>query len=464
MAENAGEFPKSTEELGAVPHALRPELVQDQLARDEGDAMPAETNAAAETPLPLEERSETTPPPLAEPSEATPPKLQAHEEHDTPVDTPPQSSESPTPAAELRGQEPAAALPQPSATEPAKPRSLFPALMATALAGALLGVGGSYGLRFLESSRSNSAASDVRLTELTARLDALESKEAAAPSASRSAVAGLEARVAAAEGAAHNAEELAKAAEADIQKAAGSPPATKEPSDGSLARAERPDLAPFESRLTALEQKFAQTGPEAAQPKTSVRAERDVENAPANETARAQEVAIVAENLLRKLDHGEEFSPELAALENLGISQSALAPLRAASASPVATERELTAQFANLSAKIIATEYAAPAGQEESFLDRLTRNAKGLVDIRRVGDSSATDVPSLVTKIESALADHEIEAAFKAWTELPGGAKNVALNFGEAAKSRLDAVNAAKSIEADAVAVLGKPKAAETRN
>jgi hypothetical protein len=169
---------------------------------------------------------------------------------------------------------------------------------------------------------------------------------------------------------------------------------------------------------------------------------------------------------LRKLDHGEEFSAELAALENLGIHEPALAPLRAASASAVSTERELGAQFANLSAKIIAAQYAAPAGQEESFVDRLTRNAKSLVDVRHVGDSSAADVESLVTRIESALANHEIEVAYKAWAQLPGAAKNAALSWGEAAKSRLDAINAAKSIEADAVAVLGKPepKTAESQN
>jgi hypothetical protein len=453
MADNEEELLKSTEEHDAEPHAFRPELVQADVARDGGGAKPAETMAEAETPLPLEE-----------PSEITPPELQAHEEHRSPADTPPQPSELQAPAAELRGPELSASLPQAAPPESPKPRSLFPALAATAVAGAVLGLGGSYGLWFLERSRNNPPPSDFRLTELNARLHAIEGEEAAASSASRSAVSALEARVAAAEGAAHNAAELAKAAEADIQKAAGSPPAAKEPSDGSPTRAEPPDLAPFESRLTALEQKLAPAGEEGAVPKSSVRAERDVEHAPANEVARAQEVAIIAENLLRKLDHGEEFSVELAALENLGISQPALAPLRAAAASPVSTERELTAQFAILSGKIIASEYAAPAGQRESFLDRLTRNAKGLVDVRRVGDSSAADVASLVTRIESALADHGIEAAYKAWTELPSAAKNVALSWGEAAKLRLDAVSAAKLIEADAVAVLGKPKPAETRN
>jgi len=34
----------------------------------------------------------------------------------------------------------------------------------------------------------------------------------------------------------------------------------------------------------------------------------------------------------------------------------------------------------------------------------------------------------------------------------------VTARWGEAVKARLDAINAAKSIEADSVAVLGKPK------
>jgi hypothetical protein len=454
MADYEEERPKSTEEQDAEPRAPRHEFLPAELPEDGGDPKPAEKMVEAETP-----------PPLEEPSEFTPPELEAHEEHQSPADTPPQPSESQAPAAELPSPVPPAPPPQPAAPEPVKPRSLFPALAATALVGALLGLAGSYGLRFLEASRINPPPFDDRLTEFKARLDAIESKGEAASSSSRAALSALEARVATAEAAAQNAAESAKAAESDVQKAAASLPAVQAPSDGSPARAEPPDLGPIESRLAALEQKLAQNGSESAALKTNLRAEPQPENASASEAARAQEIAIVAENLLRKLDHGEEFSADLTALENLGLPEPALAPLRAASLSPVATERELTVQFANLSGKIIAAESAAPAGQEESFLDRVTRNAKSLVDIRRVGDSSAADVQSLVTRIESALADHEIEAAYKAWTDLPGAAKSVAQSWGQAAKLRLDAVNAAKSFEADAVAVLGKPKPkAEIRN
>jgi hypothetical protein len=41
---------------------------------------------------------------------------------------------------------------------------------------------------------------------------------------------------------------------------------------------------------------------------------------------------------------------------------------------------------------------------------------------------------------------------------LPSAAVTKSESWGEAAKARLDAINAARSIEAEAVAVLGKPK------
>jgi hypothetical protein len=75
-----------------------------------------------------------------------------------------------------------------------------------------------------------------------------------------------------------------------------------------------------------------------------------------------------------------------------------------------------------------------------------------------VADSSASDVGSLVNRIETALGDHDIDAAYKDWNQLPSAAKAAAGGWGEAARARLNAVDAAKSIETDALAVLSKPK------
>ena len=193
-----------------------------------------------------------------------------------------------------------------------------------------------------------------------------------------------------------------------------------------------------------------------AAPKADLRPQQHRADA-AGEGSRAQAIAIVAESLLRKLDSGGQFSGELAALENLGVPQASLAPLRAASEATVASELQLTARFASLVPGIIASRSAKQASADETFLDRLTRNAKGLLRIRRVG-AEAAGVQGLVARIENALADHDLEAAFKAWKELPGTATTKSESWGEAAKARLDALNAARSIEADAVAVLAKPK------
>lgn len=448
MAGIEEELGKPTEEPGAEPRVLQQDSAQAELPGDAGDSKPSEKLNTAQAL-----------PPGEEPSDIAPFELHAPKEHKLSMATTAQNSGPKVPKAEVRAPEPNAPTAQPAVVAaPAKPRSLFPALTATALVGALLGLGGSYGLRFVESPRIAPQSSDDRLSDLNARLDAIEGKAAAASSASHSALSALEARVAAAEGVARNAGESAKAAETDIQNLAAARPAVGEPSHVSTAPAEAPDLGPLEARLTALEKKLAQTGSEATSQKTSRRAEPEPENASAKEATRAEEIAIVAENLLRKLDHGEDFSADLSTLENLGIPQAALSLLRAASGSVVSTIRELTAQFATLSEKIIAAESAAEAKPDESFLDRVTRNAKTLVNVRRVSESSAADVQSLVTRMETALADHDVELAYKAWTELPGFAKDVAQSWGEAAKARLHALNAAKSIEADAVAVLGKQK------
>jgi hypothetical protein len=266
----------------------------------------------------------------------------------------------------------------------------------------------------------------------------------------------METRVAAAENAANKAVESANSAQADAQKALASGAAAQEPASSPAPAV--PDLGPLEARIATLEQKLAPLESALAAPKADLRPQQDRADAAAGEGSRAQAIAIVAESLLRKLDSGGQFSGEVAALENLGVPQASLAPLRAASESTVLSERQLTARFAALVPGIIASESAKQASADEGFLDRLTRNAKGLLRIRRVGDAEAAGVQGFVARIENALTDRDLEAAYKAWKELPGATTTESESWGEAAKARLDALNAARSIEADAVAVLGKPK------
>ncbi len=409
--------------------------------QSQGEPETAEATSLAET-----ETSAAAEPSAAEPSAAILPGTEAGSEEQIPVHIPADSKEPE-----------ASAAPEP-ARAPAKPRSRFPALAATAIAGGLLGFGGTFALHYLEGYRSGSAAFDARMAALNARLDAIEGKSDAAAAAARTTLDGLESRVAAAEATASKAVETATSAAEDMQKAIAAGPAPQEPTGGSNP-SEAPDLGPLNAKIGTIEQKLASLESALAAPKTGLRAApQEREDPAAKQGSRAAAIAIVAESLLHKLVSGETFSDELAALENLGVAADQLAPLRAVPASAVARESQLAAQFAALAPAIIATESAKQAGTDEGFLDRVTRHAKGLVHVRRVGDAEAMDVQSIVERIEKALADHELGAAYQEWKELPSPAAEVSQNWGDAAKARLDAMNAARSIEDAAVTVLGKPK------
>jgi hypothetical protein len=416
---------------------------------------------------PAEPERDTTQLPAAEPRETAAPESQSL---DSQFSMEPHAPEATSPEAtspEATSPEPPAPKPVDSAPlvfappsrlagEQTKPRSLFPKLAATAVAGAILGIGGTLGLRYFGGFQAGGFASGERIAALNARIDEIEGKEGAASAASRAALAAMETRVSGAENAANKAVESANSAQADAQKAFASQPPAQEPAPGPAPAV--PDLGPLETRIGTLEQKLAPLEAALAASKAGLRPQQRHADATAGEGSRAQAIAVVAESLLRKLDSGGQFSDELAALENLGVSQTSLAPLRAASESTVSTERQLTARFATLVPGIIASESAKQASADESFLDRLTRNAKGLLRVRRVGDTGAAGVQGFVARIENALTDHDLEAAWKAWKELPGAAATEPDNWGEAAKARLDALNAARSIEADAMAALGKPK------
>jgi hypothetical protein len=394
--------------------------------------------------------------PAAEPRDTAVPESQSLDEQFSMERHPPEASSPEPPAPEPVDPAPELVGPPPRlAVEQTKRRSLFPALVATAVAGAVLGFGGTFGLHYFGGSKFDGFASGERIAALNARIAAIEGKEDAASAASRAALAAMESRVTDAENAANKAAESATSAQADAQKALASQPAAQEPAPGPAPVAT--DLGPLEARIETLEQKLAPLEAALAAPKADLRPQQDRADAAAGERSRAEAIAVVAESLLRKLDSGGQFSGELAALENLSVPQASLAPLRAASESPVSSERQLTARFASLVPGIIASETAKQASSDESFLDRLTRNAKGLLHVHRVGDAGAAGVEGFVARIENALTDHDLEAALKAWNELPAAATN-SENWGEAAKARLDALNAARSIEAKAVAVLGKAK------
>ena len=205
MANDEEELPKIVAEPGAVPGLLRHETPVNG-----GQSQSAAEPERAATQLPEAELSVTAPP---EAQSAAEPQF-SMESRAPEVPTPK------TPASEPVGSAPLVFAPPPRlAREQTKPRSLFPALAATAVAGAILGFGGTLGLHYFGGSQINGFASGDRIAALNGRIDAIEGKEDAASAASRTALSAMETRVSAAEGAASKAVESANSAQADAEKA-----------------------------------------------------------------------------------------------------------------------------------------------------------------------------------------------------------------------------------------------------
>ncbi len=177
--------------------------------------------------------------------------------------------------------------------------------------------------------------------------------------------------------------------------------------------------------------------------------------------AEADALAILAANLRRKVEAGDAFTDDLSALANHGADRAKLALLEPVAASGVATPAALAKQFAALAPAIVAAE---PEPKAEGFFGRLAQDAAHLVRIRKIGDTKGNDLAAHVAQIAAALTAGKLEEALREWNDLPAAAKAAkaaetkSLAFGAALQQRVDAVNAAKLIEADALAALAKVK------
>lgn len=336
--------------------------------------------------------------------------------------------------------------------------SLWP-IAAGIVVGAGLAVGGAFALRAFDGSKTASLELYERISALSARLDSVEKKLDATAAAERSALTGVEGRIGAVEGQARKTAADASSALRDLQESFTTRLAglVKTPGGGSE---EFTDLGPLQARIDALDKKIASVDEEVAAAKTESHAQQEPQDVAAliEQGSHAQAVAIVAESLVRKLEWGVPFPSEFAALEKLGVGRNELATLQPFAEKGVDSPRKLAEQFSSVASAIAMVDEKAE--EDAGLLDRLTREASHLVRIRRVGDVDANeaDASAQVARIESALARLDVEEAFSIWSALPSEAKAKSESWGKTVKARIDALNAARSLEADAMAALGKPK------
>lgn len=326
------------------------------------------------------------------------------------------------------------------ARAPLLPR-LVPYLVVFAI-GALVSIGAAFILSLLAGPPTeNRGDIDQRLAALDARATALERKQ----ELDSTTLAALADRFGATETHARQ----AAAAVREVEQALAARTPSPEPTGGATS-AEPVDLGPLAARLEAIEQQLEQD-------RTSFRSSGSgAETAgAAAEIARTQATAIVAGRLVQEVERGDAYQHELNALFALGVDEAKLAPLRNFADTGVASLRRLADEFARVAPAILATERK---GGEDSVVERLKGYASRLVQIERAGDLDSTDLHGLVARIKFALAHDHVGEAYALWNELPEGAKTSSESFGTPAKARLDTLDAARSIEAGAVAALSKPK------
>ncbi|REF89596.1 hypothetical protein DES32_0823 [Methylovirgula ligni] len=436
--------PEPGEDTGTVPP--KPDFSANALRRDT-----AVIDGTAEdlTPQDSHQESQETAD-VSEPVAHT--ALPLSESETTPVED---ASESPEPAPEEAPSEPSSPETPPRAgeTRPRRGGVLAPALLSLIIGGAA-GFGGAYGLRYLDNSDAEINALRVQLAHLE-----MQQPDVARQNAQTEALANAQSdfgkRLATTEAAVNANADALTALRGEVAKLAARKPVA------AVAGA-APDLGPLTQQVTDLQDKLTAlttqvgglSGSLAAQ-KSQVTATQNLVAQSAAAHADDTAVALIAGSLLRKAEAGLPFADDLSALAAHGADKAALASLEPAARSGVPASATLAAQFAAESPAILAT---APAPHAKGFLDRLLKDAEGLVRIRKIGDTSGDSLAAHVARIQKALDAGAVETAYQQWTALPAPAQQASRDFGTAAKHRLDTIAAARAIEASALANLGKAK------
>ncbi len=364
------------------------------------------------------------------------------------------ASEPPEPAPEEAASEPSSSETPPREVEPKTRRGgiLAPALLSLVIGGAA-GFGGAFALRHLDNSDAEIDALRVQLAHLEMQQPDL-ARQDAQNEALANAQTAFAKRLATAEAAANANADALTALRAEVEKLAARKPVAA----GGAA----PDLGPLtqqvaalQDKLTALTTQVGDLSGSLATQKSQVTATQNLVAQTAAAHADDTAIALIAGSLLRKAEAGLPFTDDLSALAAHGADKAALASLESKAQSGVATSGALAAQFAAETDAILAT---ASAPHAKGFLDRLLKDAEGLIRIHKVGEASGDGLAARVARIQKALDTGAVETAYQQWTALPAAAQQKSQDFGTAAKRRLDTIAAVRAIEAAALANLGKAK------
>ena len=162
------------------------------------------------------------------------------------------------------------------------------------------------------------------------------------------------------------------------------------------------------------------------------------------EVATAALRVTLADRVGGALRAGSSLGPALEALRRLDIDPQALAALEPYVAQGAPSAAALAQSFKPLGDRIIAE--SRPALSNANWSGRLWRMADQVVTVRAVSDAGGNDAPSLVARIQTALANGSLRDAAAAWDALPEPARRLSDDWGRRLKQQLAAEEAVQKI------------------
>jgi hypothetical protein len=384
--------------------------------------------------------------------------------------------------------------PPPDEPPPSRPerRTSPAALIGSGLLGGLVGAGLIYGLQtWQQTARAPAPQNDQRLAQLEQRIGALGQQQASQAPVSLQAVedriraleaarGAVDERLQAVQGAAEQAS--ARAEEALNRQPPPAPPAPAPQNDAALAelsgrlsalegqlQAAAQNAAHagstaqvLEQRIAELDQRVAERDQSAAERERRI-GEQDQrlaalsrqlsdENRGAEAASQAGIRVILSDRLNEALRNGTPYGEVLEGLRKAGTDAGRLAALEPFAQGGAPTAAALAQGFKPLGAVILRDERAATGDWSE----RLLRMVDQVVTVRQVNEPGSTGVPSLVARIEQALARGNVAEAAAAWEALPEPARRSTEEWGRQAKAVAGALAASQAIAAGALASLNQ--------
>ena len=297
-------------------------------------------------------------------------------------------------------------------------------------------------------SSGTAAAETKSLSDSVAALSRrLDDIAATSQSAAKTADAAAEAAKSASANASQSATQAANDAVSKAASEAASQAASQVASQitgqvASQTSGQKSDLDALTNRVAALENSVKALSENAAHPAEG-----------AND--QAARLTIAAEALRAAVERGAPYQAELAAVQSLGVTQDATAPLQSFAANGVPTPAALAQELAALTPDL--RRASEPSSGGSTFLERLEAHAQHLVSITPVDAPAGNEPSAVMARIEADAEHADIAAALTDIAALPATAKPLAADWVGKAKAREAAIAASRQIAAAALANLSKP-------